>query len=122
MFMTDYNNRKKGPGGFAFVRDYYSKAFQRHPKHMSKFTGLREDQKIAKMEEYRQQYQIWKREEETVVTARNRLFQMYHLVCSYIHCIISRRLICHSSDLLYCLIDGGQLTIWPKRANNLLVF
>lgn len=118
MFMTDYNKRKKGQGGSAFVREYYTKAFQEHPKHRYKFAGLNNDEKLAKMGELNQQYQVWKREEETVVTARNRLFEMYTLVrlfMSFISMVADGR---HSLDLLFCLIDGGLLTTWPRQAKN----
>jgi hypothetical protein len=87
MFTTDFNRRSVGRGGGTFVRAFYHTLFQKLPKYVARFDGLNRKDAENLMGELADEYNDWKRKTETIVTGRNRLFALYHLVRVMLACM-----------------------------------
>lgn len=115
MFMHDFHSKSSGPGGGAWVRNFYAKAFKLQSKYAPRFRGLNENETAQAFDSLTEEYKEWKRREETTVTARNRLFYLYYLVSIRSLSSQTRTDLVYSSVQQCCSIHVGSATIWDQR-------
>jgi hypothetical protein len=76
-FTKQWNNRT-GPGSGRYKSNFNKTLFQR--ENSDTFSGLNSAAKKAAMDRYSGEYQLFKKEREQIITARNRLLFAYENV------------------------------------------
>jgi hypothetical protein len=107
-FAFYFNQLGEAPGGKTWKGKFYDLIFCTQSSHASKFIGLNEidyDAKLAAMKDTKD-YKAWRKTNQLLVTNRNRLLEMYHLVRLSI--FNQFKLTCGSLDPLCSWILSGM--------------
>ncbi|KAL6306784.1 hypothetical protein BKA93DRAFT_139265 [Sparassis latifolia] len=77
-FARDWQARSFQAGGKAWVSKFYASVFQDDPKYKPGFDGLTWEARETRLEALDAEFKKWKRDNEHIVTARNRLLKLYN--------------------------------------------
>ena len=78
-FAKDWN-APQGEGSKRAKSEFYIRAFQTSPPYIDMYRDVQENKRPHILEEHKQAFATWKKRNEIVVTARNRLLSLYNAV------------------------------------------
>lgn len=72
----------KGDGSKKMKTEFYKQSFQRSKDVEPQLVGFSDDERKSWMKEHKGEFTKWRREHEGLITGRNRLLMLYHVVSS----------------------------------------